>query len=242
MRALLLGSEINPSHADCPRVQDPYTLRCIPQVLGAVEDALDYCAVVFGRELQAVTDNPLLFPEQGESLSGGNFHGAPLALALDVLAIALAQLAGFSERRTFSLVEPHDWDEHTHPFLTPDPGLNSGYMIPQYVAAALVNEIKLLAHPASIDSIPTSAGMEDWNSMGATSALKARQVVQLAARVVAIELLCAAQLLEFRKPLKPGQGVLAAYEKVRALVPALTVDRPPAPDIERLADLVLAGM
>jgi histidine ammonia-lyase len=242
MRALLVESEINPSHKDCPRVQDPYTLRCIPQVLGAVEDALDYCAAVFGRELVAVTDNPLLFPEDGESLSGGNFHGQPLALALDMLAIAVAQLAGFSERRTFSLVEPHDWDEHAHAFLTPDPGLNSGYMIPQYVAAALVNEIKLLAHPASIDSIPTSAGMEDWNSMGATSALKARQAVQLAARVVAIELLSAAQLLEFRKPLKPGKGVLAAYARVRALVPALTADRPPAPDIERLAELVLAGL
>lgn len=242
LRELLAESEINPSHKDCPRVQDPYTLRCIPQVLGAVRDALDYCAGVFEQELLAVTDNPLLFPEDGVALSGGNFHGQPLALALDMLAIALAQLAGFSERRTFSLVEPHDWDTHTHPFLTPDPGLNSGYMIPQYVAAALVNEIKLLAHPASIDSIPTSAGMEDWNSMGATSALKARQAVQLAARVVAIELLCAAQLLEFRQPLKPGKGVLAAYERVRALVPALTADRPPAPDIERLAELVLAGL
>jgi histidine ammonia-lyase len=242
LRELLAESEINPSHKDCPRVQDPYTLRCIPQVLGAVRDALDYCAGVFERELLAVTDNPLLFPEQGESLSGGNFHGQPLALALDMLAIAVAQLAGFSERRAFSLVEPHEWDTHTHAFLTPDPGLNSGYMIPQYVAAALVNEIKLLAHPASIDSLPTSAGMEDWNSMGATSALKARQAVTLAARVVAIELLCAAQLLEFRQPLKPGKGVQAAYAQVRALVPALTADRPPAPDIERLAELVLAGL
>ena len=159
-----------------------------------------------------------------------------------MLAIAVAQLAGFSERRTFNLVGPHDWDEQGAPlFLTPNPGLNSGYMIPQYVAAALVNEIKVLAHPASIDSIPTSAGMEDWNSMGATAAHKARQAVTLAARVVAIELLCAAQMLEFRKPLKPGRGVLKAYEQVRALVPALTDDRPPAPDIERLAQAVLAG-
>ncbi len=242
MRALLAGSEINPSHKDCPRVQDPYTLRCIPQVLGAVRDALAYAAGVFENELGAVTDNPLLFPDDGVSLSGGNFHGQPLSLALDMLAIAVAQLAGFSERRTFSLVGPHDWDEHGAPlFLTPNPGLNSGYMIPQYVAAALVNEIKVLAHPASIDSIPTSAGMEDWNSMGATAAHKARQAVQLAARVVAIELLCAAQMLEFRKPLKPGRGVQAAYERVRALVPALADDRPPAPDIERLAQSALAG-
>ncbi len=242
MRDLLAESEINPAHQDCPRVQDPYTLRCIPQVLGAVRDALDYCAGVFERELGAVTDNPLLFPEDGISLSGGNFHGQPLALALDMLAIAVAQLAGFSERRTFSLLGPHDWEPNGAPlFLTPNPGLNSGYMIPQYVAAALVNEIKVLAHPASIDSIPTSAGMEDWNSMGATAAHKARQAVTLAARVVAIELLCAAQLLEFRKPLKPGRGVLAAYEQVRQLVPALEADRPPAPDIERLAGAVLAG-
>jgi histidine ammonia-lyase len=242
MRELLAGSEINPSHKDCPRVQDPYTLRCIPQVLGAVRDALGYCAGVFENELGAVTDNPLLFPDDEASLSGGNFHGQPLALALDMLAIAVAQLAGFSERRTFSLVGPHDWDERGAPlFLTPNPGLNSGYMIPQYVAAALVNEIKVLAHPASIDSIPTSAGMEDWNSMGATAAHKARQAVLLAARVVAIELLCAAQMLEFRQPLKPGRGVQAAYERVRALVPALADDRPPAPDIEHLARAVLDG-
>ncbi len=242
MRELLAESEINPSHKDCPRVQDPYTLRCIPQVLGAVRDALAYCAGVFENELAAVTDNPLLFPDDGVSLSGGNFHGQPLALALDMLAIAVAQLAGFSERRTFSLLGPHDWDEQGAPlFLTPNPGLNSGYMIPQYVAAALVNEIKVLAHPASIDSLPTSAGMEDWNSMGATAAHKARQAVTLAARVVAIELLCAAQMLEFRKPLKPGRGVQIAYERVRALVPALTNDRPPAPDIERLAQAVLDG-
>src|SRR5579885_645942 len=212
------------------------------EVLGAVRDALNYCAGVFENELSAVTDNPLLFPDDGVSLSGGNFHGQPLALALDMLAIAVAQLAGFSERRIFSLVGPHDWDEQGAPlFLTPNPGLNSGYMIPQYVAAALVNEIKVLAHPASIDSIPTSAGMEDWNSMGATAAHKARQAVTLASRVVAIELLCAAQMLEFRRPLKPGRGVQVAYERVRALVPALTNDRPPAHDIERLAQAVLDG-
>src|SRR5215469_6057791 len=206
LRNLVSGSEINASHEDCPRVQDPYTMRCAPQVFGAVRDALDYCTNVFERELDAVTDNPLVFPEDGEVLSGGNFHGQPLALALDFLAIALAQLASFSERRIFNLMGPHDWDENGAPlFLTPNPGLNSGFMITQYVAAALVNEIKILAHPASIDSIPTSAGMEDFNSMGATSAHKVLRIIELAYRVIAIELICAAQGLEFRAPLRPGK-------------------------------------
>src|SRR6185437_14943566 len=178
----------------------------------------------------------LLFPDDELSLSGGNFHGQPLALALDMLAIAVAQLAGFSERRIFSLLGPHDWDEKDTPlFLTPNPGLNSGYMIPQYVAAALVNEIKVLAHPASIDSIPTSAGMEDFVSMGATSALKLRQALDLAYRVIAIEVLLAAQGLDFRAPLKPGRGVAEAHAAVRGIVPTLRDDRPPAPDIEALA-------
>ncbi|MEO7001366.1 MAG: histidine ammonia-lyase, partial [Ktedonobacterales bacterium] len=172
LRSLLEASEINPSHADCGRVQDPYSIRCVPQVLGAARDALTWCEGVFNAELGAVTDNPLIFPDDGDVLTGGNFHGQPLALALDFLAIVLAQVAAFAERRVYNLTSPHDWDtgEHAIPlFLTPEPGLNSGYMIAQYVAAALVNEIKVLAHPASIDSIPTSAGMEDFVSMGATS-------------------------------------------------------------------------
>ncbi len=242
LRRLVEHSEINVSHADCPRVQDPYTLRCAPQVLGAVRDALDYCAGVFGRELDAVTDNPLVFPEEGDVLSGGNFHGQPLALALDFLAIALAQLASFSERRIFNLMGPHDWDEGGAPlFLTPNPGLNSGFMIAQYVAASLVNEIKLLAHPASIDSIPTSAGMEDFNSMGATSALKLLRILEQAQQVVAIELMSAAQILEFRKPLKPGVGVQQAYEIVRSYVAKLDHDRVLAPDINALAQAIQAG-
>ncbi|HEV7130003.1 MAG TPA: histidine ammonia-lyase, partial [Ktedonobacterales bacterium] len=244
LRELLAGSEINPSHADCGRVQDPYSLRCAPQVLGAARDALTYCEGVFAAELGAVTDNPLIFPDDGEVLTGGNFHGQPLALALDFLGIALAQVASFSERRTYSLMGPHDWDtgDNRIPvFLTPDPGLNSGYMITQYAAAALVNEIKVLAHPASIDSIPTSAGMEDFVSMGATSAIKLRQILDLAYRVIAIELLCAAQGLEFRKPLQPGHGVAAAVQRVRADVPALTTDRSPSPEIERLAASLRAG-
>src|SRR5579863_1966699 len=242
LRRLVEHSEINVSHSDCPRVQDPYTLRCAPQVLGAVRDALDYCAGVFGRELAAVTDNPLVFPEEGDVLSGGNFHGQPLALALDFLAIALAQLASFSERRIFNLMGPHDWDEGGAPlFLTPNPGLNSGFMIAQYVAASLVNEIKLLAHPASIDSIPTSAGMEDFNSMGATSAHKLMRVLEQAQQVVAIELMCAAQMLEFRKPLKPGVGVQQAYEIARSYVAKLDQDRTLAPDINVLTQAIHAG-
>ncbi len=242
LRQLVAKSEINVSHADCPRVQDPYSMRCAPQVLGAVRDALDFCSGIFERELDAVTDNPLVFPDDGDVLSGGNFHGQPLALALDVLAIALAQLASFSERRIYNLMGPHDWDEGGAPlFLTPNPGLNSGFMIVQYVAASLVNEIKILAHPASIDSIPTSAGMEDFNSMGATSAHKLLRVLEQARQVVAIELMCAAQMLEFRKPLKPGLGVQTAYDIVRSHVEKLEEDRVPAFDIETLTKAIYEG-
>lgn len=242
LRKLVTNSEINASHQNCARVQDPYTLRCAPQVFGAIRDVLAYCEDVFERELDAVTDNPLVFPEDGDVLSGGNFHGQPIALALDMLAIALAQLASFSERRTFSLLGPHDWDESGAPlFLTPNPGLNSGFMIAQYVAAALVNEIKILAHPASIDSIPTSAGMEDFVSMGATSANKILPVLEQARQVIAIELLCAAQMLDFRRPLKPGTGVQKAYEVVRSFVPMLEHDRVLAPDIATMTKAVKEG-
>jgi len=240
---LVSDSEINRSHQNCARVQDPYTLRCAPQVFGAVRDALEYCATIFERELQAVTDNPLVFPEDDAVLSGGNFHGQPLALALDVMAIALAQMTSFSERRTYSLMGPHDWDEGGAPlFLTPNPGLNSGFMVAQYVAAALVNEIKVLAHPASIDSIPTSAGMEDFVSMGATSAHKLLQIVEKAQQVIAIEILCAAQMLDFRKPLKPGTGVQKAFDLVRSYVPKLEHDRVLAPDIAKIASTVKEGV
>jgi len=239
LRQLVRESEICESHRDCPRVQDPYTLRCAPQVFGAIRDALDYCKTVFERELGAVTDNPLVFPEENDVLSGGNFHGQPLALALDMMAIALAQLASFSERRVFDLMGPHEWDKSGAPlFLTPNPGLNSGLMISQYVAAALVNEIKILAHPASIDSIPTSAGMEDFVSMGVTSAHKLLRVIEQAQQVVAIELMCAAQMLEFREPLQPGVGVRVAFERVRSLVPKLEQDRVLASDMAILAQAV----
>ncbi len=242
LRNLVRESEINVSHEDCPRVQDPYTMRCAPQVFGAARDALEYCSTIFERELDAVTDNPLVFPDDGEVLSGGNFHGQPLALALDMLAIALAQVASFSERRIFNLMGPHDWDEAGAPlFLAPNPGLNSGFMITQYVAAALVNEIKVLAHPASIDSIPTSAGMEDFNSMGATSAHKVLKILELTYQIIAIEFMCAAQMLEFRKPLKPGKGVQQAFEIVRAHVTKLEHDRVLSPDIAQLASAIKNG-
>src|SRR5258708_24023029 len=235
LRHMLRKSEINASHEDCPRVQDPYTMRCAPQVFGAIRDAIEYCSNIFERELDAVTDNPLVFPEDGDVLSGGNFHGQPLALALDVLAIALAQLASFSERRIFNLMGPHDWDEAGAPlFLTPNPGLNSGFMITQYVAAALINEIKILAHPASIDSIPTSAGMEDFNSMGATSAFKVQRILEQVQQVIAIELMCAAQMLEFRKPFQPGVAVQQSFELVPTPASNLHPDPTPPPNFPPL--------
>lgn len=242
LRDLVRDSEICASHQNCARVQDPYTLRCAPQVFGAIRDALEYCTSVFERELEAVTDNPLIFPDDGDVLSGGNFHGQPLALALDMMAIALAQLASFSERRIYNLMGPHDWDEDGAPlFLTPNPGLNSGFMITQYVAAALVNEIKILAHPASIDSIPTSAGMEDFVSMGVTSAHKVQRILEQTQQVIAIELMCAAQMLDFRKPLKPGIGVQQAHALVRSYVTKLEHDRVLAPDIATLTKAVKEG-
>jgi histidine ammonia-lyase len=241
MRALLHGSQLPASHRDDPRVQDPYSLRCAPQVLGAARDALVYVEQVLGYELGAVTDNPLLFAEDDAVLSGGNFHGQPLATALDMLAIVLAQIAGLSERRAFLLLSAWEPEMHLTPFLTPQPGVQSGLMIAQYTAAALVAEIRALAQPASIASLPTSAGMEDWNSMGATAALQAAQALGLARQVVAIELLCAAQALEQHRPLHSGRGVEAAYERIRAHVPPLFADRSPAPDIDALAELIAEG-
>jgi histidine ammonia-lyase len=239
LRALLAGSPVVASHADCGRVQDPYTLRCIPQVLGAVSDALDYVEGALERELDAVTDNPLLFPDDGDAQSGGNFHGQPLSLPLDHLALALTEVASFAERRTYALLSPSY--AGLPAFLTPHPGLNSGLMIAQYAAAALVNECQTLAHPAGAGSIPTSAGMEDFNSMGAWAALKARTVVQNAAHVVAIELVCAAQGLEFHRPLRSTAVLEDAVERVRGLVPRLEQDRSLAAEIAELARALRVG-
>jgi histidine ammonia-lyase len=233
LRQLLEGSAIVASHADCGRVQDPYTLRCVPQVLGAIADALDYVEGVLERELDSVTDNPLLFPEDGEACSGGNFHGQPLSLALDHLGLALCELASFAERRTYALLSPSY--AGLPRFLTPHPGLSSGLMIAQYTQAALVNECQVLAHPAGAGSVPTSAGMEDFNSMGAWAALKARQIVDAAAHVVAIELVCACQGIEFHRPLQttpPLEGALAA---VRGRVARLEQDRSLSAEVSALA-------
>jgi len=247
LRALLKGSEIVPSHAENdPRVQDPYSLRCTPQVLGAAWDAIGYVKHAVEQELGAVTDNPLVFmnaaPGQDTIVSGGNFHGMPLAIPLDVLSIAMSHVAGISERRTFWLLAGLDSESHLRPYLTPQPGLCSGLMIAQYTAAACCNEIIGLCTPASVANIPTSAGIEDYNSFGPRAGMKAHRVIELARNVVAIELLSAAEGLEYQRPLKSGGGVEAAYTKIRVSVARLTNDRSPAPDIAAIAELVRSGV
>jgi histidine ammonia-lyase len=239
LRALLAESPVVASHADCGRVQDPYTLRCAPQVLGAVSDALGYIAGAIERELDAVTDNPLVVFEPGTVLSGGNFHGQPLSLPLDHLALAVTELASFSERRIYALLSPSY--AGLPPFLTPRPGLSSGLMIAQYAAAALVNECQVLSHPAGAGSIPTSAGQEDFNSMGALAALKARTVIENAAQVIATELVCAAQGLEFHRPLRSTPPLEAALARVRERVPRVDEDRSLASELAGLADALRTG-
>ena len=232
LRRLLRDSEIVPSHPGTHRVQDPYTLRCIPQVLGACRAALDHAADLIRVEMNAATDNPLIFPEDTASLSGGNFHGMAVAMALDHAALAMAVIAGFSERRIARLVDTRL--SELPAFLTTRGGLNSGMMILQYVAADYASQNKVLAHPASADSIPTSANQEDYVPMGMAAALKAGTAVDNAAHVVAMEYLAAAQGLEFLKPLKPGLGPRAAYERIRRGVPRLEEDRPMAEEIGRV--------
>jgi histidine ammonia-lyase len=239
LRVLLAGSDVVKSHADCGRVQDPYTLRCAPQVIGAVADALAYVRQALERELAAVTDNPLVFPAEDEVIAGGNFHGQPLALPLDHLALAICELASFSERRTYALLSPSYADLPR--FLSPRPGLGSGLMIAQYAAAALVNECQVLAHPAGASSIPTSAGQEDYNSMGAWAALKARTVVEHTAHVIAIELVCACQGLEFHRPLRTTDVLEEAVGHVRGYVPRVEEDRSLADEIAQLARAIRTG-
>ncbi len=225
LRELLRDSEIRESHLqNDPRVQDAYSLRCMPQVHGAVRAALTQAKDIVEIETGSATDNPLVFAETGEVLSGGNFHGAPLALAFDYAAMALTDLMSITERRTDRLVNP-DANEHLPPFLTSHPGAASGFMMMQIVAASLLNEAKVLAHPSSIDNIPTDGGKEDHVSMGMTGAIKLRKIVELAEEITAIELICAAEGLEYRKPLRPGRGVETAYSIVRQHVPRLTADR-----------------
>jgi histidine ammonia-lyase len=237
---LLEGSAIMESHRWCDKVQDAYSLRCAPQVHGASRDLLDYVDYTVSTELNAATDNPLVLVEDEMLVSAGNFHGQPLAFALDALAMAVAELANISERRVERLVNPN-LSDGLPAFLTTDGGLNSGFMIPQYVAASLVSENKSLCHPASVDSIPTSAGQEDHVSMGNASGLKAWQVVGNSERALAIELLAAAQAVEFLAPLEPGRGAVATHEFVRTRSERLHDDRPLSADIESVADAIRDG-
>ena len=237
---LLDGSAIIEAHRWCDKVQDAYSLRCAPQVHGASRDLIAYAERTIETDVNAATDNPLVLVDEGELVSNRNFHGQPLAFALDALAMALAELASISERRIERLVNP-SLSDGLPAFLTPDGGLNSGFMIPQYVAASLVSENKSLAHPASVDSIPTSAGQEDHVSMGNAAALKCWQVLANSERVLAIELLAAAQGVEFLAPLAPGTGGRAAHAFIRGVSPPVVEDRPLTADIERVASAIRAG-
>jgi histidine ammonia-lyase len=237
---LLEGSSVIESHRWCDKVQDAYSLRCAPQVHGASRDLLEYVDYTVSTELNAATDNPLVLVADGLLVSNGNFHGQPLAFALDALAMAVAELANISERRVERLVNPN-LSDGLPAFLIAQGGLNSGFMIPQYVAASLVSENKVLCHPASVDSIPTSAGQEDHVSMGNASALKALQVLGNCERVLAIELLAGAQGVEFLAPLDPGAGVAAVHRFVRSLSPRLVDDRSLSAEIDSVAAAIRDG-
>jgi histidine ammonia-lyase len=243
LRALLADSAIMESHRDCGKVQDPYSLRCMPQVHGASRDALGWVRQVLEREIDAVTDNPTVFLREdggADLLSGGNFHGQPVALALDLAAMAVAELANVSERRVEQLVNPA-LSSGLSPFLAPRGGLHSGFMIAQVASASLVSENKVLCHPASVDSIPSSAGREDHVSMGSVSARKLAQVVENATSSLAIEILVACAGIDQRRPLAPSRGVGAAHAAVRRLVPELLEDRPLHLDIEAVRGLIVSG-
>jgi histidine ammonia-lyase len=247
LRKMLDGSQIRQSHADCARVQDAYSLRCIPQVHGAVRDTLAHCRGVFETEMNSAVDNPLVFVKdprrmdgQGDVLSGGNFHGEPLAFALDFLAIALTALAGISERRIERLVNP-SLNEGLPPFLAPGAGLNSGFMMPQVTAAALVSENKGLAHPASVDSITTSGNKEDYVSMGMTAAIKLKRIVDNTRNVMAIEAMAVAQAIDFLAPLKTSKRGQAAHAAVRAVCARMDKDRVMYPDFARVAEVIASG-
>jgi histidine ammonia-lyase len=253
LRRLLEGSEIRESHRDCQRVQDAYCLRCMPQVHGAVRDTLAHCRTVLETEVNSAVDNPLVFARpraigdrstgtvlaeaQGDILSGGNFHGEPVAFALDFLAIALSALAGISERRLERLVNPA-LSEGLPPFLAAGAGLNSGFMMPQVTAAALVSENKVFAHPASVDSIPTSGNKEDFVSMGMHASTKLKRIIENTRTVLAIEAMAAAQALDFLAPLKTSKRLQTAYDAVRAVSPAVEKDRVMYPDFARIGEVI----
>ena len=239
MDRITKDSEIITSHKDCSRIQDAYTLRCSPQVHGASKDAITYARKVVETEMNSSTNNPLIFPESHEFLLGGNFHGQPVALALDFLCMAVSELANISERRIERLVNPQL--SGLPAFLVSDGGLNSGFMIAQYTAASLVSENKVLSHPASVDSIPTSANKEDHVSMGTISARKLKEIVRNTEHVIAIELLCGAQAMDLFTNMKPGEGTLVAYKIIRNAVPHLEKDRIIAKDIETIVQLLRSG-
>ena len=236
MARIIRNSEIVSSHKDCKRVQDAYTLRCSPQVHGASHDVISHALKVIEIEMNSSTNNPLIFAETGDFLLGGNFHGQPVAMAMDYLCMGVAELANISERRIERLVNP--MLSGLPAFLVDNGGLNSGFMIAQYAAAALVSENKVLCHPAVVDSIPTSANKEDHVSMGTISARKCRDIVKNAEEVIAIELLCAAQALDMFTNLKPGEGSLAAYQIIREVIPHLKHDRVLAKDIAKMKELM----
>jgi histidine ammonia-lyase len=241
IRNLLKGSEISASHHDdfSHKVQDAYSLRCAPQVHGAVRDTISHAEAVFTVELGSVVDNPIVFPEDGDVVSGGNFHGQPLAFVLDFLSIAVTELGSISERRTDRLLDPHRSSGLT-PFLATNPGVSSGYMIPQYAAAAIVAENRVLSHPASVESIPTSGLQEDHVSMGWGAARKLDTILTNTARVIAVELMCGAQGVD-QRPFLPAPGTAAVRDTVRTVCRPLEEDRPPGPDIMAIAELVDAG-
>ncbi|HZU30754.1 MAG TPA: histidine ammonia-lyase [Candidatus Angelobacter sp.] len=244
LRRLLQGSQIRESHKDCGRVQDAYSMRCIPQVHGAVLDTLEFCRRTFEIEMNSAVDNPLVFTTghaEGDIISGGNFHGEPLAFALDYMAIVLSALAGISERRIERLVNPA-LNEGLPPFLAPEAGINSGFMMPQVTAAALASENKVLAHPASVDSITTSGNKEDYVSMGMASAIKLKKVVANTTYVLAIEACASAQALDFLAPLKSSEPLQQAHAAIRKVSARIEQDRVFAEDFARLAELVRSGV
>ncbi len=245
LRRILEGSQIRESHRECGRVQDAYSLRCIPQVHGAVRDTLEHCRRVFETEANSAVDNPLVFitdakKAEGDVISGGNFHGEPLAFALDFLAVVMSALAGISERRIERLVNPA-LNEGLPPFLAPGAGLNSGFMMPQVTAAALVSENKILAHPASVDSITTSGNKEDYVSMGMTAALKLRRILENTRNVLAIEAMAVAQALDFLAPLKTSKRGQAAHMAIRSVCPTMERDRVMYTDFARISELLASG-
>ncbi len=240
IRRMLEGSEIRRSHLECDRVQDPYSLRCIPQVHGAIRDSVGFGRKTLETEINSVTDNPIVFPDDGDIISAGNFHGQPIALALDFMAIAMAELGSISERRIERLVSPEYGD--LPPFLTKNPGLNSGFMVAQVSAAALASENKVLSHPASVDSIPTSGNKEDHVSMGMGAALKLKDIIRNVEWILAIELLAASQGIDLLSPLTPGIGTRRAYELIRGEVPVVEEDRVISKDIEKVGGMISKGV